>query len=91
MGRPEEIQKRHLGDENNCDASVISRATGRAKMIEAHIPVFAGAVILAALDTREDVAPGDEVRRLPDGKLFSVRAVLGREKGGRLSVELTPL
>lgn len=88
MGRPEEISKRHLGEENNCDAAVTRRGTGRPLTIEAYIPVFAGAGIAAALDTPEEVEPGDEVRRLPDGKIFTVRRRLNRAKDGRLMVEL---
>ena len=88
MGRPDEIQRRHLGDENNCDVTVAGKASGRVWTMEAHVPVFAGAGLLALLDTPEEVEAGDEVRRLPDGKTFTVRKVLGRLKDGRLSVEL---
>jgi hypothetical protein len=34
------------------------------------------------------VKPGDEVRRLPGGRVFKIRSVLGRLKDGRLSVEM---
>jgi hypothetical protein len=90
MGRPEEIIRRHLGEEVNCDAAVTCRASGKTVTVEAHIPVFAGAALLATLDAVDGLAPGDEVRRLPDGKVFTVKQLLGRSGDGRCRVELAP-
>ena len=88
MGRPDDISRRRLGEDENCDVLLLSRRTGRAAPAAAYIPAFSGAALVGLFAPAAAPEEGDEVRRLPDGPTYRVLQVLRPGWDGRVPAHL---